>query len=54
MASPTSDERRANRRFWLGVAAFLAALAVIVGLGLVCRADGPVGDPNPNAVIVTS
>jgi hypothetical protein len=41
MASSSEQERRANRRFWLGIGGFFALLAVILGLGPLCAADEP-------------
>jgi hypothetical protein len=52
MDSSSEDERRANRRFWLGVAGFFTLLALIVALGLVCAEDRP-DDPSPNAKVET-
>jgi hypothetical protein len=49
MTSSPDQDRRANRRFWLGVAGFLALLAVMLTIGWVCGADQPPEDPNPNA-----
>jgi beta-lactam-binding protein with PASTA domain len=37
------DDRRAAFRFWAGVGAFFALMAVMLGLGWVCGADNPFG-----------
>src|SRR5688572_5677574 len=39
----SEDDRRATFRFWAGIGAFFALLAVILGLGWVCGADNPLG-----------
>ena len=44
-------ERRANRRFWLGLAGFLALLAAILVLGLVLGEGKSAQDPAPNASV---
>jgi hypothetical protein len=49
MASLSDEDRRKNRRFWLGIAGFIALLVVILGLGLVCAGERPPDDPSPNA-----
>jgi hypothetical protein len=50
MKSPSDETRRANRRFWLGIVGFLALMAVILGLGLICAKEEPA--EIENAVIV--
>jgi hypothetical protein len=49
VTSPRDEDRRADRRFWLGVSGFLLLLAVMLAIGWVCGADQPPDDPNPNA-----
>jgi hypothetical protein len=51
MTSPPDEDRRANRRFWLGVAAFFAVLAVMLTIGWVCGPERPPDDPSPNAKV---
>jgi hypothetical protein len=51
MTSPRDEDRRANRRFWLGVAAFFAVLAVMLTIGWVCGPERPPDDPSPNAKV---
>jgi hypothetical protein len=38
-----------DRRFWLGLVGFVALLALILALGLVCGANHSPDDPSPNA-----